>query len=130
MSLSEATEGICTRAPDMPRQCHLASSAIDRRVRVRLAKRHEAPFGPIRIKRSVCGIQRFLQHFENRALGEIAGAHNVSTQHHDAVFIDFRGSAKLREREGSVDLLTHRWGQCMAAPSAKKRYKPPEKPLP
>jgi hypothetical protein len=116
-----------TRAQDTPSQCHLASFAIDRKVEVPLAKRHEAPFGPIRIKRSVRGIQWFLQHFEKRALGEITGAQNVSTQHHDAVFIGFRGSAELCE--GSVDPLTHCWRQCMTAPSTMECCKTPEKPL-
>ena len=44
---------------------------------------------------------------EKRALSEITGAQNVPTQHHDAVFTGFGGSAKLCEGEGSVDLLTH-----------------------
>ena len=67
------------------------------RIEVPLTKHHEVPFGPIHVKRSVRSIQRFLQHFEKRALGKIAGAQNVSTRHHETVFIGFRGSMELCE---------------------------------
>src|SRR5712691_9997401 len=70
---------VCPRAQNTPSQSHLASFAIDCRVEIPLTKRHEAPFGLIRSKRSVRSIQWFLQHFEKRTLGEITGAHNIPT---------------------------------------------------
>ncbi len=86
---------VCPRAQDTPSQRHLASFAIDCRVEIPLAKCHEAPFGLIRSKRPVCGIQRFLQHFEKRNLREITGAHNIPTQHHYVAFVGVGGSAEL-----------------------------------
>jgi hypothetical protein len=92
-----------TCAQDTPSQCHLASFAIDRRIEVPFTKCHEAPLGPISTKRSVRSFQRFLQHFEKRALGEMAGAQNVSTQHHDTVFIGFRVvGSYVRDRVVSI----------------------------
>jgi hypothetical protein len=71
--------------------------AINCRIEVPLAKRHEASFGPIRIKRSIRGIQRFLQRFGKRTLGEITGAHNIPARHYYAVFTGVEGSAELCE---------------------------------
>ena len=54
---------VCPRAQDTPGQGRLASFAIDSRVEVAFAKRHEAPFGLVRVKWSACAIERFLQAF-------------------------------------------------------------------
>ena len=63
-------------------------------------------------------------------ISEITGARNIPTQHHDAVFTGFGGSAKLCAGEGGGDLLTHRRRQCMAASNAEACCKFPEKPRP
>ena len=68
---------VCTRAQDTPGQGRLASFAIDSRVEVAFAKRHEASFGVVRVTRSACAIEQFLQDFEQRAGSEVAGTQHL-----------------------------------------------------
>ena len=68
-----------------------------RRGEVYVAKRYAASFSFTCIERSPCGISRFLQYCEKHTPGEIAGAHHISAQHHNVVFVDFGYGAGLCE---------------------------------
>lgn len=99
---------------------------VDGRIRIALAEGHEASFSVICITWSARGIQRFLQHFNACALGEIAGAHNVSAQHNRAACVVLRRGAELCEGEGRVNVLTHLRREHMGTSGAQQCHTSPQ----
>src|SRR5262245_65644554 len=123
MQPSELTSTISQCQPHscLPSKARLLQSLSETTEGIRLPPVRAAPRPPV-----IIGIQ----HFEKRALSEVAGAQNVSTQHNDAVFIGFRGRAELWEGEGGVDLLTPCRRPCLTTPSTQEGCKTQKKPLP